>query len=117
MYSERTLMISGSEKGLDSVTSFLKACGCGSVAVISSGSEARRMIPHDDFDLILINTPLKDEFGHQLAVKLCESTCSGVILICKADLAEEMTNRTSDYGVCVVPKPLNKQELLQAIRA
>ena len=92
MYSERTLMISGSEKGLDSVTSFLKACGCGSVAVISSGSEARRMIPHDDFDLILINTPLKDEFGHQLAVKLCESTCSGVILICKADLAEEMTN-------------------------
>ena len=116
MYSERTLMISGSEKGLDSVTSFLKACGCGSVAVISSGSEARRMIPHDDFDLILINTPLKDEFGHQLAVKLCESTCSGVILICKADLAEEMTNRTSDYGVCVVPKPLNKQELLQAIR-
>ena len=109
-------MISGSEKGLDSVTSFLKACGCGSVAVISSGSEARRMIPHDDFDLILINTPLKDEFGHQLAVKLCESTCSGVILICKADLAEEMTNRTSDYGVCVVPKPLNKQELLQAIR-
>ena len=113
MYSERTLMISGSEKGLDSVTSFLKACGCGSVAVISSGSEARRMIPHDDFDLILINTPLKDEFGHQLAVKLCESTCSGVILICKADLAEEMTNRTSDYGVCVVPKPLNKQELLK----
>ena len=103
MYSERTLMISGSEKGLDSVTSFLKACGCGSVAVISSGSEARHMIPHD-------------EFGHQLAVKLCESTCSGVILICKADLAEEMTNRTSDYGVCVVPKPLNKQELLQAIR-
>ena len=99
MYSERTLMISGAEKGLDSVTSFLKACGCGSVAVISSGSEARRMIPHDDFDLILINTPLKDEFGHQLAVKLCESTCSGVILICKADLAEEMTNRTSDYGV------------------
>ena len=116
MYSERKLMISGYEKGLDSVTSFLKACGCGSVAVISSGSEARRMIPHDDFDLILINTPLKDEFGHQLAVKLCESTCSGVILICKADLAEEMTNRTSDYGVCVVPKPLNKQELLQAIR-
>ena len=123
MYSERTLMISGSEKGLDSVTSFLKACGCGSVAVISSGSEARRMIPHDDFDLILINTPLKDEFGHQLAVKLCESTCSGVILICKADLAEEMTNRTSDYGLCVVPKPLYKakrsaslEELLQAIR-
>ena len=66
MYSERTLIISGSEKGLDGVIGFLKTCGCGSVAVVSSGSEARRMIPHDDYDLILINTPLKDEFGHQL---------------------------------------------------
>ena len=116
MYSERTLIISGSEKGLDGVIGFLKTCGCGSVAIVSSGSEARRMIPHDDYDLILINTPLKDEFGHQLAVKLCESTCSGVILICKADLAEEMVNRTGDYGVCVVSKPLNKQELVKALR-
>ena len=116
MYSERTLIISGSEKGLDGVIGFLKTCGCGSVAVVSSGSEARRMIPHDDYDLILINTPLKDEFGHQLAVKLCESTCSGVILICKADLAEVMVNRTGDYGVCVVSKPLNKQELVKALR-
>ena len=114
MYSERTLIISGSEKGLDGVIGFLKTCGC--VAVVSSGSEARRMIPHDDYDLILINTPLKDEFGHQLAVKLCESTCSGVILICKADLAEEMVNRTGDYGVCVVSKPMNKQELVKALR-
>ena len=115
MYSERTLIISGSEKGIDSVAGFLKSCGCGSVTIVSSGSEARRMIPHDDYDLVLINTPLKDEFGHQLAVKLCESTCSGVILICKADLAEEMENRTGDYGVCVVSKPLNKQELTKAL--
>ena len=116
MYSERTLIISGSEKGLDGVTSFLKSCGCGSVAAISSGSEARRMITHDDYDLILINTPLKDEFGHELSLKLCESTCSGIILICKADLADEMNNRTADYGVCVVPKPLNKSILLHALR-
>ena len=111
MYSERTLIISGSEKGLDGVIGFLKTCGCGSVAVVSSGSEARRMIPHDDYDLILINTPLKDEFGHQLAVKLCESTCSGVILICKADLAEEMVNRTGSafrYRLLTMQKENNK---------
>ena len=65
--------------------------------------------------------PLQGEMAagtgqHQLAVKLCESTCSGVILICKADLAEEMVNRTGDYGVCVVSKPLNKQELVKALR-
>lgn len=116
MYSERTLIISGSEKGLDGVTNFLKACGYPSVVTISSGSEARRLIHQDDYSLIIINTPLKDESGYQLSLKLCESTCAAVILICKADIADEMTNRTIDYGVCVVPKPLNKTAFLQAIR-
>lgn len=116
MYSERTLIISGSEKGLDGLISFLKTCGCGSIATVSSGSEARRMIHHDDYGLILINTPLKDEFGYQLSLKLSESTCSGIILVCKADAADDMVNRTMDYGICVVPKPLNKNALLQAVR-
>ena len=105
MYSERTLMISGSEKGLDSVTSFLKACGCGSVAVISSGSEARRMIPHDDFDLILINTPLKDEFGTALALNVCEGSGTGVMLFVKSEHFSEIDARVSPYGILTISKP------------
>lgn len=116
MYSERTLIISGTEKGLDGVTSFLKSCGCGGISVISSGAEARRILQQDAYELILLNTPLKDEFGYQLSLKLCESTCSGVILICRADLADEMISRTAESGVCVVPKPLSKAALLQAVR-
>ena len=108
MCAERTLIVSGSEKGLDGMTSFLKNCGYPSVVTISSGSEARRMIHHDSYGLIIINT--------QLSLKLSEDTCAAVILICKADIADEMTNRTIDYGVCVVPKPLNKVVFLQAIR-
>ena len=117
MYAEHTLIISGSEKGLDGVAGFLKSSGCGSVVTISSGSEARRQISYDDYDLILINTPLKDEFGHQLALQLSETTCSGIILICKADMAEDMMRRTMDYGVSVIAKPLNKTIFLQAIHA
>ena len=116
VYSEHTLIISGSEKGLDGVAGFLKSCGCGTVSTISSGSEARRMLQRYAYDLIIINTPLKDEFGYQLALKLSESTSSGIILICKADMADEMINRTMSYGVCVVSKPLNKAAFLQAIR-
>jgi len=116
VYSERALIISGSDKGLDGVASFLKASGCRTVVTIFSGSEARRTIQYNDYELIIINTPLKDEFGHQLALKLSETTCSGIILICKADMAEEMGNRTIDYGISVISKPLNKNLFLQAIR-
>ncbi len=116
VYSERTLLISGSNKGLEGVINFLKVCGCGSVTVISSGSEARRLVSRDDYGLILINTPLLDESGYHLALKLSESTCAGIILICKADAADEMSSRTMDYGVCIVPRPLSKPVFSQAVR-
>ena len=102
MYTERTLLISGSEKGLDAIINFLKGCGYAAVSVVSSGDEARRMLKQDTFSLIVLNTPLKDEFGYQLSLQLTQNTCSGVVMLCKADMAEEMTNKTISYGVLVV---------------
>ena len=67
VYTERTLLISGSEKGLDAIINFLKGCGYAAVSVVSSGDEARRMLQQDTFSLIVLNTPLKDEFGYQLS--------------------------------------------------
>ena len=118
MLSKRTLILSGSEKGLDVLTDFLKKCGFQSISVLTSGSEARRHLSQTnlEYELILINTPLKDEFGHQLALKLAKTTCAGVLLICKNEIAEEMTNKTIDYGIFVTSKPLNKTALHQAIR-
>ena len=116
VYTERTLLISGSEKGLDAIINFLKGCGYAAVSVVSSGDEARRMLQQDTFSLIVLNTPLKDEFGYQLSLQLTQNTCSGVVMLCKADMAEEMTNKTISYGVLVVAKPLNRAALLQAIR-
>jgi len=116
VYTERTLLISGSEKGLDAIINFLKGCGYAAVSVVSSGDEARRMLQQDTFSLIVLNTPLKDEFGYQLSLQLTQNTCSGVVMLCKADMAEEMANKTISYGVLVVAKPLNRAALLQAIR-
>ncbi len=116
MYAERTLIISGSEKGLQDFASFLKSCGCGTISTMTSGSEARRAISHEEYGLIIINAPLQDESGYQLSLKLSETTCAGILLICKADAAEEMANRTASYGVCVVSRPINKSAFLQAIR-
>ena len=94
VYTERTLLISGSEKGLDAIINFLKGCGYAAVSVVSSGDEARRMLQQDTFSLIVLNTPLKDEFGYQLSLQLTQNTCSGVVMLCKADMAEEMTEYT-----------------------
>lgn len=41
--------------------------GAGDISTVTSGAEARRGFADADWQVILINTPLSDEFGHELA--------------------------------------------------
>ena len=54
MLSKRTLILSGSEKGLDVLTDFLKKCGFQSISVLTSGSEARRHLSQTNLEYELI---------------------------------------------------------------
>lgn len=91
--------------------------GFGAAAVISGGSEARRIIKSDTPpDLIVINTPLTDEFGQELAETAAEETSAGIILICGADIADELADRLSDYGVTVLSRPVSRELLSRHIR-
>jgi response regulator NasT len=113
---DRALIVSGSEKGLDAVGQLLKTFGFGRITTITSGSEARRIIETTDFELVVINTPLLDEFGHELSIMLAESSTAGIILICKNDIADDVSDKVSDFGVCVVSKPLNKLVFHQSVK-
>jgi response regulator NasT len=113
---DRVLVVSGSVQGFTGICEFLKKCGYQNVTHIQNGSEAKQRVSVEDYDITIINAPLKDEFGSELAVNIAQRTISGVILLCKADMADEIADRVFDYGVCVVAKPLNKYMFQQAIR-
>lgn len=111
----RALVVSGSAKNLDAVEQLVKASGYGKITSLTSGNEARRLIGTTEFELVIINTPLSDEFGHELSIMLSETSTAGIILICKNDIADDVSEKVSDFGVCVVSKPLNKQIFHQSI--
>ena len=114
---ERVLLISGSSQGLDMLVQLIRSAGLSyEVSALSNGSEARRIVNQKDFELIVINAPLPDEFGHELSIDIIEKTNSSVILICKAEIADDVSDKVSDYGVCVVSKPLNKALFFQSIK-
>lgn len=113
---DRALIVSGSDKAIETIAQFLYACGYGNITSTVSGSEARRLIDGMEYALVIINTPLSDEFGHELSVQLAEGTNSGIILLCKADIADEVSDKVGDYGVCVVSRPINRALLHQSIR-
>lgn len=113
---DRALIVSGSVKGIDAVEQLLKAAGYGRITSITSGSEARRMIDTNEFELVVINTPLPDEFGHELSIMIAESSTAGIILICRNDIADDVSDKVGDFGVCVVPKPLNRPVFHQSLK-
>ncbi len=116
MYAEHTLLISGSEKGVEDVSAFLRQSGCGNVTVVFNSGEARRLVTQCRFELIVLNTPLRDEFGVEMAHHLSVATTAGIILICKGELVEEMAQRMGENGVVCLGKPLSKTALRLAIR-
>ena len=113
---DRALIVSGSAQAGEQLGGFLHSYGCTSLTTVVSGSEARRLLGTTSFPLILVNTPLTDEFGHDLAVTAAESTGAGILLLCKGDIAEDMAEKVGVYGVCVLPRPIDRASLHQSLR-
>ena len=65
----------------------------GPVKLVKSAGEARRRLADLDFDIVLINTPLADDFGTKLAHDVAVDTKSGVLMFVKADLYDEVTDQ------------------------
>lgn len=113
---DSVLIISSAEQTVKSFAQLLKAEGCHNYESAKSGADGRRRMSEREYDLIIINTPLSDEFGDGIASDIAQNTNSGVMLIVKAEIEAEIESRTIDYGVFVLGKPLSKQLFFKAIR-
>lgn len=114
--SYSVLIVSGSEKGLDFIGKVLPMELFYPTVSLTNSSEAKRLLVEQDFDIVIINTPLKDEMGVQLAIEIAERNSTSIMMICKADSFDQIAYRVEDYGVFCIPKPLSKERLLQTMR-
>lgn len=113
---ESVLIVSGSDKAFDFINKQLDSALYSPVDAAKSGNEARRMLISQDYDLVIVNAPLPDEFGHELAIKIAESAAKGVILFVPGDHYYEVTDRVEKYGVATLSKPASSQLFYQALR-
>ncbi|WP_101910528.1 ANTAR domain-containing response regulator [Marasmitruncus massiliensis] len=110
------LVVSSSTQGQNLLADLLKVAGNTAPVCASSGNEARRMLVDQEFELIIINTPLSDEFGHELAIAVTHRSSAGIILLVKSELADDVSARVEDYGVLVVSKPIGRPLFYQALK-
>lgn len=80
-----------------------------------SGGDARRLLLRRSYDLVVINTPLPDEFGHELAEYITEKFVSGVMVIAKAEIFDQVNDKMEPFGILTVQKPLSRPLFYQAL--
>ena len=110
------LIVSSSQKAADYLQDILSRLRFSPVANAVSIAEAKRRQLENQFDLVIINAPLPDDFGLEFAEGLCTDSSVGVILFVKAELLEQVSYKVEDYGVLTFSRPGTRQSITSAIR-
>ena len=111
----RALIVSAGANSNEYIAARLSEMGYSRPVIIPSGAEARRRMSESDFELIVVNAPLPDEFGHELCITAVEQTDAGVVFLVKAAQAEQLLAPLNEQGVLVLSKPFTTPLFLQAM--
>ena len=108
------VLIASDRQYHDTLRTLFAGPGQGAVCCTSAG-EARRAMGQNGCELLVVNAPLPDEFGSDLADSVCEAFGNAILLV-KAEIAEEISEKVECSGVLVIEKPVNRQMFFKNIR-
>ena len=80
-----------------------------------SGAMARRYVLERYYDLVIINAPLPDESGEELALDIVEQCDASVLMVVPQDIFEDVLERVTEQGVMVMPKPSPKGRIDKSV--
>ena len=111
----RVLLVSNSQKMTDALLPLLHDCHCEPAAIATDAASARRQLLESAFDVMIINTPMPDEFGTKLALDVADDSGLGVMLLVKAEHFPDISMKLSPLGVLVLSKPTSTAIVSQSL--
>jgi len=105
---DRALIVSCTEKSKNVFVDNLLAASITQIIAVQSCGEARRTLLGRDFDLIVIDAPLRDESGEEFARHIAVNSAVQVILAVKSEFFEAISAICENDGVLTIAKPVNK---------
>ena len=113
---ETALIVSSTDAGIKALFALLKGLHLRDIQFAMNSGEARRRLANQEYDLAVINTQLRDEFGSDLACHIAESTTAGVMLLIKLEYAAEINAKVEASGVFVLEKPVSRSMFQYTVR-
>ena len=113
----RVLIVSDADKIADYITELLPPREFSPILRAGSAGDAKRMLLSAEYDIVIINSPLPDEFGTSLATDISEdSTKTAVMLLVKSDSYDAIAYKVEKSGVLTLPKPNSTPAIYSAVR-
>lgn len=113
---ENLLVVCSSAKNEKSIAALAGSFFKYKTTFARNGQEARRLAAQNEFDVAIVNSPLTDENGVDLAITISEKYSSGVVLLASAEFSADFQQQTENYGVMTIEKPINRTLFYHSIR-
>ncbi len=115
---ENVLIISSRKSSADNLGIFMRdTFGC-RIRTADTAQQARELLSvNRSWEVILINLPLNDESGLELAEYIAEDTAASCIVFVKAEEAEKIMDKADRNSIIVIAKPFSRQTLYQILKA
>ena len=110
------LLVSSAEKFVKPMLEMLPEKMFDPIMTATDATQARRKLLENDFDIVIVNSPLKDEFGTRLALDICSKSSAGVLLFVKAEHYADITAKVMPYGVLTISKPTSSSMIAQSVQ-
>lgn len=105
----KVALVSSSEKFNGAMLPLLPKNRFSPISVYRDSKSARRVISKEKPDIVIINTPLPDDFGTSLAMDVSETDGVCVLLFTRAENFSELSSVLAPHGVLTLPKPTSPE--------
>jgi len=112
---ENALIVSCMEKGTAFFTELLNAASINYIVTLQSCNEARRLLLERDFDIVIINAPLRDESGENLSKFVASKGVSQVMLVVKSEYFDAVSAVCENDGILTISRPMNRAVFWSAL--
>ena len=114
MSAYSVLVVSSVENFNSAMAAMLSKFSCQPIIYANSIATAKRAAAEREFDIIIINSPLKDDLGIRFAID--SSTQSLVLVLSPNEIHSDVYDKVGSYGIFTLPKPMSHQAMETALR-
>ena len=114
---QRVLVVTASPKFPEVLRACLPPAQFQPLIPTASAGEAKRALLTSSYDLVVIDGPVGQEPGAQLALEIASQHGTlGILLFVRAELFDQVSARVEEKGVMTLPKPTTRQMIYTAAK-